>query len=235
MKFDRIGIASVLGLFIFFISFVSVSASETEIQSLQLEKGSINPFEEVVIDKSGEEGRVVIKGSKKANGLTEAYHVEVNEKTGTYTVEPKEVEKSSPITNATTTYSGWVRAITDDPPGVDLTKTTLNFSWYDYGSTVNHRSSSLGRWAANPSSLGTNWYKSDWFLDDPYLYYSNQKLQIDGSADYYNYNFLDNDKITEVDHFIIVDIKNNGTYDYTVDWGRRGEGSLLLDLDIEVN
>jgi len=119
--------------------------------------------------------------------------------------------------------------------GVDLTKTTLNFSWYDYGMTIAHKSSSLNPWAANPSSLGTHWYVSDSWKKDPYLYYEEQKLSIEGGASYYNYDFLDDESITEVDHFISVDIQNDATYDYTVDWGRRGESWVTLDLDVEVN
>ncbi|SDK20578.1 hypothetical protein [Sediminibacillus albus] len=236
MKVKKFNFLFVLGLFVFLSP--SIANAEESGKSLTLEKGYETPFEDVILKESEDEDRVIIKGTKKTDGKTEAYDVTVNTETDTYTVEPKEVtsvKEDALISPAATTYTGWVKAITDDPVGVDLTRTTLNFSWYDYGSTVGHRSSSLSTWAANPSSLGTHWYVSDRWKSSPYLYYSNQKLRVEGTGDYYNYDFLDNDKITEVDHYIKVDIQNDGTYDYVVDWGRRGESTITLDLDVEVN
>ncbi|MBN6188263.1 hypothetical protein JQN58_15495 [Aneurinibacillus sp. BA2021] len=73
-------------------------------------------------------------------------------------------------------YTGWVKAITDDPVGVDLCTTKVNLSWYDYGSTIGFKSHSISPWAANPSSLGTHWYVDRSSVKDPYLYYGIKNL-----------------------------------------------------------
>ncbi len=224
----------------------SVFAQETTTKNLLPDKDSLTPFQNIEYTTDGNVDHVKVKGNKKADGQAKAYHIKIDKNKGTYKVEPTDLpsnfeqmnttsnQKGTLSTLSTTTYSGGVETITDDSVGEDLCKTRLSLSWYDYGTTISHNYSLMSYWAANPSIFGTHWYTSSHRLGSPYLYYGNQKLDVDASASYYNYDFLDDDLRTDVSHYIKNTALNNGTFDYVADWGRSGESWVTLDLDIVV-
>lgn len=227
-------------------------------------------FDKIQYTKEGDTERVRIEGSKKANGITKAYHIQVDTRKGTYTVEeksakeiyipvskgkayqaktkesnsvlvPKPIQKNtepseqSIKTKSTTNYHAWVSATTDDPVGEDLCETTLYLYWYDYGTTLGIDGNALVLWAANPSQFNTHWYNDDYDLPSPTLFDSDRQIKQEATADYYNWDFMDDDKKTEVSHWIEIIAQNDGTYEYTVEWERSGEYSYLLDLDVYTN
>lgn len=222
------------------------------VKELKPQKDSVKVFDKVIYTKDEKSMYVRIEGSKKVDGVTKAYHIKLDPEGGTYlTTEklPKEMDILETLlsknnnTNSnntieplsTTYYYAWVQTVTDDLAGEDLCKTKLRLDWVDYGSTIGFDDNDLDTWAANPSQFDTHWYLEDSYLGDPYLYYDNQKLEQDGSAEYYNWDFMDEDEKTEVSHMIQIIAQNDGTYDYVADWGARGEYSLLLDLDVYTN
>ncbi|MCF8011713.1 MAG: hypothetical protein K9L17_07225 [Clostridiales bacterium] len=224
--------------------------SERIYKKLRPKTESVKVFDEVIYEKDKKSVHVRIKGSKKADGVTKAYHVELNPQKGTYKTTKIPSKEMSILKNPSSTekdtdniiepkstinYYGWVQTVTDDPAGEDLCKTKLWLEWEDYGSTIGFDTHALVTWAANPSSFDTHWYEEDSNLYDPYLYYNDEKLSQEGSAEYYNWDFIDDDEKTEVSHWIQITAQNDGTYDYVTDWGARGEYQLLLDLDVYTN
>lgn len=235
--FSVMSCAVLLGIF----SAFPVSAQENVEEVIQFQPETIqdNVFDEVLVTTIDGEEHVIVSGNSKAGGEIDAYEISLDRQDNTYSVVEKEPTELATNTlsalAATTSHTGWVKAITDDPVGVDLCSTKLTLSWYDYGSTIGYQSRNLTRWAANPSSLGTHWYSSGGTLVDYSLNSGKTVLTQRGYGYFYNYDFLDDDKITNVNHDITIKAQNDGTYDYVVDWTRSGESWITLDLDIETN
>jgi hypothetical protein len=199
-------------------------------------KSQDDVFDKVIVATTDEgKEHVIVTGTGTVGGEIEAYEVKLNKEENTYSVEEREPTEQNMFTMASTSYTGWVKAITDDPVGVDLCSTKLTLSWYDYGSTIGYKSRDLSTWAANPSSLGTHWYVIGSTLDNYSLNSSKTQLTQKGYGYYRNYDFLDDDEETRVTHIISITAKNDGTYSYVVDWERWGESWITLDLDIETN
>ena len=121
-----------------------------------------------------------------------------------------------------------VRVRTFDPIWIKLTETTNRLDWYTYSSgSVVSTSSYHYWWAANPSSLGTNWYVSSRQYSGPYsqafgtIYHS-----VSGS--YYNYNFGLPNYGTFASQSASITGRNNATYSYSWSHTDSGEGSLLI-------
>ncbi|MGE7762895.1 hypothetical protein [Peribacillus sp. NPDC097895] len=134
------------------------------------------------------------------NVFDEVKYIVVDGEEGTYIATEKEISEPIPTisTLATSSKSAWVKAKTDDPVGVNLCTTKLNFSWYDPGSTVGYKSRSLSTWSANPSSLGTHWYTKGSSVSNPSQPSSKSTITQKAYGYYYNYDFLNDDKITNV-------------------------------------
>jgi len=209
---------------IFSLLMITTAAAEEDskkviVKELKPQNDSVKIFDKVNYTEDEKSMHVRIEGSKKADGVTKAYHLKLNPKEGTYLITeklPKEMDiletKLSRNNNtnsnntiepmSTTYYYAWVQTVTDDLAGEDLCKTKVRLDWVDYGSTIGFYDSDLDTWAANPSQFNTHWYLEESYLDDPYLYYDDQKLLQDGSAEYYNWDFMDEDEKTEVSHWI---------------------------------
>ena len=161
--FSVMSCAVLLGIF----SAFPVSAQENVEEVIQfqpIETIQDNVFDEVLVTTIDGEEHVIVSGNSKAGGEIDAYEISFDRQDNTYSVVEKEPTELATNTlsalAATIAHTGWVKAITDDPVGVDLCSTKLTLSWYDYGSTIGYQSRNLTRWAANPSSLGTHWYSS---------------------------------------------------------------------------
>ncbi|WZX99436.1 hypothetical protein NSQ26_08840 [Bacillus sp. FSL W7-1360] len=222
-------------VFLMFFMFLFMKAHADAKERLTLQPHTVSPFTEVVLEPHPEGDRLIVRGSKKANDVTASYQVHIDRTAGTYTVEPQEASHTEPPHIHAPYHTGWVSATTRDLIGINLARSTLNFSWYDHGTTISHKDSSLHTWAAHPTPLGTHWYVREHQKRAPYAYEENTKLRVNAYASYYNYDFLNKYKITESDHFIQVDMKNDGTYDYVVNWTRRGESWFTLILTITVH
>ncbi|SMO44844.1 hypothetical protein [Melghirimyces algeriensis] len=225
---------------LFFAMTPVTAAQENHVQKeLIPEKNSEVILEKVVFAKEGDREEITIRDTEKVDDQQTAYHMEINREKGTYRTTKKKPltvnEDNKKVTPHATYYYGWVKAVTDDPPGADLAATTLRLDWVDYGSTIAPTDHSMKRWAANPSTFGTHWYK-DWSnLHNPERYDNNRKIRLICNANYYNYDFGDDSKRTDSKHYIRMDAKNNATYSYEVTMTPSGEFSSLLDLDVYTN
>ncbi|UHA72167.1 hypothetical protein [Paenibacillus sp. 481] len=231
----------------------SVSAKAVTASVLTAENGS-----EVVLDKvevykdANGYDRVSIKGTRPTNGEPQKYHITVNRQTGTYkttleglsAADTREINASQQNTEnsqlATSYWTAWVKGTVTDPQPINASLASLqvDLTWGINGSIVSFSSNNLTTWAAKPSSLGTNWFTKKSHKSAPsYRYSGNDAVKVvqEGSAEFYNYDFLDNNKITEASVWIQITGNNNKTYTYNHDTGFRGEASLLLDLDIVTN
>lgn len=142
--------------------------------------------------------------------------------------------------NATSYWTAWVKGTVTDPQPINASLASLrvDLTWGINGSIVSFSSNDITPWAARPSSMQTNWYVSGSNLSQPsYRYSGNDPVKVvqDGSGEFYNYDFLDNDKITEASVWIRISGNNDKTYSYNTDTGFRGEASYLLDLDVVTN
>lgn len=132
-------------------------------------------------------------------------------------------------------FSAYVGLTTDDAVGADLCITENTLEWYgNTNGTVLLDDYDYDYWAANPSSFNTHWYidsssgKRPWYSSgDEYIYSENE-------ADYYNYDFLDNDEITTAWHWIEIRGTENGNFTYRWDYEHDGEAAGILDIDIDV-
>ncbi|MBS4025841.1 MAG: hypothetical protein KGZ96_09235 [Clostridia bacterium] len=255
---ERFAFRVILFLIIFSLILIPVASAkekEKKVKVLKPESSSEIILDSVTYTENEYGQNVRIIGSRVANGIPEGYHIQINVEKGTY----KTVKKENPVlltsdeslstaklsepsyvnnsfeTLSTTYWTAWVQTVTDDPVGEDLVSTKLRLTWADYGTTIGFISNELTTWTAFPSSFGTHWYLDNKTLFDPYLYYENQKLDQQGSARYYNYDFMNTALRTDVGHWIKITTFNNETYSYVVDWGRDGEYWWLLDLDVYTN
>ena len=143
-----------------------------------------------------DEYHIRIEGTRAANGELEEYdlHIDYDKKTykadktenNEYNDDYRKIEevKSEFAPFAITNYIAKVTASTMDPAFVKLTETTLSLGWKDNNGVLSHNSRSLSTWAANPSSLGTNWYlESTHYSNDPFHFQS-------ATATYKNSDFL---------------------------------------------
>lgn len=228
------------GVLFFMMIPVAAAQQESKVQKeLVPEKGSEVIPERVFFEKEGDREEITIQDTEKVDDKQTAYHMEINREKGTYKTTKKKPLKvngdNKKVTPNAIYYYGWVKAVTDDPPGADLAATTLRLDWVDYGSTIAPTDHSLKTWAANPSTFGTHWYK-DWStLNNPAQYDSNKKIRLTGGANYYNYDFGDDNERTDSKHHIRMDANNDATYSYEVTMTPSGEFSYLLDLDVYTN
>ncbi|SFS61009.1 hypothetical protein [Marininema halotolerans] len=207
---------------------------------LRSTKNSTVKFDKVSISTKGNVSNIVLRDEEVADQKHKAYHIHIDKEKKTYKatrIKPTEdlipAKRSSKAVEGTGGYHAWVKAVTDDPPGLDLASTTLSLDWNDDKDTIQINDHQLTTWVANPSPLNTHWFKSDSTLQQPIRY--DDKVRVIGEAGYYNYDFLLPKKKTSVTHHIQIDAKKEGTYRYEVNWTAKGELHWLLDLDIYTN
>lgn len=197
---------------------------------------------EVVLTNDGARFSMSGKG-KPGDKPSEAFELSFDLENNSYKtekiVEPQKLEKINPeYTKATEMKSQPARASssvgltlkTSDPAGVVLCE-TWQCMYYDYnGTSVSNVSRNGGDWAANPSSLGTHWYKYGltWGPLEVYSWYARSNLK----GEYYNYDFLNDDEITEVTHDITLKAYYDGSCEWFWLWEYSGEAWQLLRLSV---
>ncbi|WP_206812767.1 hypothetical protein [Paradesulfitobacterium ferrireducens] len=131
-------------------------------------------------------------------------------------------------------YSASVTVVTYDPVYADLARTSQSLSWavlIDNTAAFSNRSKSV--WAANPSSLGTHWYvNQDYWVGSVSYASGYQSLSSTNYASYYNWDFQDNDQITEAWHQVQIIGLNSGSYDYNYWFDHTGEYANLLSVQV---
>ncbi|KXY82737.1 MULTISPECIES: hypothetical protein [Bacillus] len=190
-------------------------------------------FQEVTYKREGELEHIQIKGTKMPYMLSNIYDIEINAEEGTYNIINSVQQESIPFYAGISNYTAWVQATTKDPLNISLCTTRTQLSWENDGTTLTFQQHSLTPWAAFPSALGTHWYIDTSTLFEPVI--GNGNITQKGYAGYYNYDFGFPNRKVEAKHWITITGKENGSYDYTVDWERSGEGWFLLHLRVEIS
>lgn len=129
------------------------------------------------------------------------------------------------------TYRAGARVQTRDPVFILLAETMTNLTWtVSSTGAVTGITGSFDRcWAANPSSLGTNWYTQ--YCKNGALFYSSGRICNDNAGNYINYDFppvFPTPESTTASHTVSVCGRNEGTYDLTWSANHGGEASYLL-------
>ncbi|MEW6660811.1 MAG: hypothetical protein ACOY9Y_12195 [Bacillota bacterium] len=188
--------------------------------------------------------KIQAQAKKQIGTSPEYYRLQVDLKRGTYktiklpidefqnpqdkSVSGKNPHFSTPTLNATADtsitantpgyFSADVQLKTEDPIQLGLAKTANILKWNVYSSgTVEWDTWAYTTWAANPSELNTHWYL-DW--DDhagPWYENYNTEVYHDVEAQYYNYDFLDDNDATYVRHWIKIRGQNDGWFTYWYD------------------
>ena len=129
-----------------------------------------------------------------------------------------------------------VRVRTFDPVWIKLTETTNSLTWYTYSSgSVISTNFYRDWWAANPSSLGTNWYVSGRQYSGPYTQSFGTRVYHSVSGSYYNYNFMLPSYGTFASQSASITGRNDGMYNYSWSHTDSGEGSWLIYGSVILN
>lgn len=104
-------------------------------------------------------------------------------------------------------------------------------TWYGNANDAWTGTRSASAWAANPSSLGTHWFVNE----NRYEGFVDEGKFINSSSyhSYYNWDFLDDDKRTDVWHRVNIRGYNDGYVYYYTQNGKSGEGSSLLSFQLD--
>lgn len=246
----------------FFSAFTALG-KENKVMNLHAESGS-----EIILKKveyreiEDGKGYITIEGRATADGIIEAYQIQIDIENGTYitksldynsskeelaaeeseeelTYEGRDSSENS-ILAAKSYYKGWLRASTEDPVRIETAASKISMSWSeDADGLLECTSSTFNTWAANPSEFDTHWYKNGQSFPK-YKYNSdNSKITQTAWAAYYNYDFGNDDLRTDVKHnMTMIPVNKNigsGQFDYKVTMDKSGESSALLQLNVTTN
>lgn len=213
-------------------------------------------LDEVVVIVHEDRAVVSMSGTMQIGAEPKRFSLKINYQDGTYQVTRKpftdgdnlvgEVQNSTSIPSSntqvmstgTTDHSVLITAITDDPLGWDMCRTTHHLSWSSTWPGVRFNGASLSTWAAHPSGAGTHWYLGSRQLFPPAI--RDTSVISRAEAAYYNYDFMSETKRTNVEHFVWIKGKSAGCFsgdnlDWRVTWNHSGELWWLLDIDVLVN
>lgn len=205
---------------------------------LQPENGSDVVLSKVEVLKS-EENHISVKvsGHKKLNEPSKKFNLELNLDKGTYKTKLIKDDKSAEEdTNVTSfgSYSATVTVVTYDPAYADLARTSQSLWWsvlVDNTVAFSDRSKSV--WAANPSAFGTHWFvNQDYWVGSVSYDPGYQSLSSTNYASYYNWDFQDDNQITEAWHQVEIIGLNSGSYDYNYWYDHTGEYANLLSVQV---
>ncbi|MFD2044225.1 hypothetical protein ACFSTA_10060 [Ornithinibacillus salinisoli] len=216
--------------------------------TLEATEDSIKTFDEVSMIVHNDKSYTVTVENEIPNveSLAENYQIEVNPDTKQYqvveynndnlSISSKDESEVIVSPNARNTRYIRVQATTDDPIGANLAWTINRLVW-DYDQTSAYKNSRSGSNcnAANPSSLGTHWYISSCTFSSYSIIDGGRTVTSKLTGSYYNYDFMDNNKRTDVTHNVYLEGYKDGSSYYSATWSKSGEGSGLLDLDVTVN
>lgn len=137
-------------------------------------------------------------------------------------------------------YSASVRLETIDPPNIALCWTRNRLNWKTYEDTSywynDVTSSFVDAWAANPTPwpLNTHWnidsYGGSWTKDN-----WTEIITHDVYGYYHNYDFLNDDERTDVQHNIEIVADKFGDFTYDTFFDAWGEAHALLRSNLYVN
>lgn len=195
------------------------------------------------------DGSVTISGkaSVRAGAPAQGFDFEVDLKNRTYKtrrLDPREIEEQDhsgqtlpqlpPLEEQTLEkairpgdWRGRVRVQTKDPAFIVLTETTAGVTWrVSSTGVVTALSHSDSCWAANPSSLGTNWYVDFCLYGAPYM--NAGRACNANRGDYYNYNWGFPSWETTAVQTAYICGRNDAVYDVTWSHNDAGEDAFLI-------
>lgn len=192
----------------------------------------------------GNKRTVRVKGHKKLSDDALGYNMSVDEKKKTYKItkiKGKELDDElqrlgandsyEGFTTNSTGYMGRIAIVSEDPPDWDLAETKHGLYWTASGTSAYFHDRELNCWAANPSPIDTHWYKSSCKYTGLSTIDGGRTITSSAYASYYNYDFWENDKRTDITHDITIHGYYSGGFDYYWDFTETGEGSYLLDTN----
>lgn len=134
-------------------------------------------------------------------------------------------------TNRSPLWARQLKMKTYDPPGWELASTKVILYFYEANGYAVYSSGGHAPYAANPSPLGTHWYidsDDSWETTHPTI--SNAVGQ-EAIGSYSNYDFLEDDQWTYVNHDVSLYGFSDGSIDYDGFENVFGEGSALLGTE----
>ncbi|MCZ7355779.1 MAG: hypothetical protein O8C65_02500 [Candidatus Methanoperedens sp.] len=118
------------------------------------------------------------------------------------------------------TWLATIQMITKDPALWDLAKTTHTLTWtVNPSGTVTYKGRIDSCWAANPSPLNTHWYVDSCNFQGSYLYsadYTALFSTVDNK--FHNWDFMNQNQATYVEHWNQIKGRNDGYYNYWIDF-----------------
>lgn len=182
------------------------------------------------VNEKGETVQVTgLKVSPQDRG--KSYKVTLDLEENEYIVEESISSISSIQPLATSQYTAGLRYSTIDPANIALNRSTHQMTWYGNGSDAWKGTRSASAWAANPSSLGTHWFvnanRYEGFVDE------GRFVNSSSYHSYYNWDFLDDDKRTDVWHRVNIRGYGDGYVYYYAENGKSGEGNSLLSFKLD--
>ncbi|MGN7403397.1 hypothetical protein ACTHO0_26460 [Cytobacillus praedii] len=242
-----------MSMFLMLLTFLTFGHQASANDDLKMEKENVieltaDDNSEIILDSvqisnenNDENYLISIRDTRVANGVVEEYDLYIDSENNTYqalktenneytddSTEERALARSGTL--ATNTYLASVSASTMDPAVIELTKTVLSLRWKDNNGSLSYDWRGLSTWAANPSSLNTNWYLSwtKWGNDPTYF----QSV----TAEYVNYDFLGGAMgTTFAKTYIYIGGQKGGKYNYTTDLTTTGEAGKLLWLRVKTN
>lgn len=230
----RVVIASLVVLSLFFnASVFAVNPNPKITKELQLKP---DPQSEQIVDSISvtrlSDGSILVKGSGEHISGSEPvnFEWEVDLEKGTYKttrIATEDVEGFGALSSGS--HTAYVRVRTVDLPGLTLAETQQQLWWSVSNGKVYYNDRTKACWAVNPSPIGTRWYiyLCRWY--NP-IYYNGDQTRIysEVEAEYYNYDWLDPNLITQASHFSRIIGRNNGGFDYSWFAYHSGESSGTL-------
>lgn len=161
--------------------------------------------------------------SYRIEGVSEVAASEITQMTSTTETSPQDVSTA----NSQSNYS--VQIMQHDPVECKLCRTNQTLVWSHDGSSSSFVSRSKEAKAWSPTGCGTNWYRdTDRWDGEPSVIDGGRTVASTNEGGYYNYNFRDDSKVTNVDHSITIEGYQDGGAYYIDVVNKSGEYSGLL-------
>ncbi|MFC9712425.1 hypothetical protein ACFTRD_30325 [Paenibacillus sp. NPDC056933] len=177
--------------------------------------------------------RKVISGSGKADDKPTRYDITINREKNTFTTietdlsnDPEySIKPFAPI------WSKQVKLLTYDPVGWEICYSKAILYWYMQNDYAIYSNGGSATWAANPSPIDTHWY-----VDSEQTRRKDKPAAVgqETVANFSNYDFLNDNLYTYVNHNVSVWGFMNGSFDYDAIEDATGEASVLLTSTIEI-
>lgn len=118
--------------------------------------------------------------------------------------------------------------LTEDPPGIDLAKTTINANWVGDGSIATLLFASGSFWANPQTVLFTTWYVISTAWSQLTQFETGDPVVAWALGTYANWDWLDDDQATLSSHSLTINMQKDGSYTAPFSTFHWGESSGFL-------